>query len=207
MKLEEKIAAQRKAHGLSQEALAEQLGVSRQAISRWEQGIAQPDAGNLVQLSRAFGGTTDYLLHEDYETDQDLPPVRTARRMQLRQVITLLATMEVVVLLLQFLSAFVLQSDLALILCLIPLAVVIGGFEVIWQREGKADPSCRCRFYQITAWLGLYFPLRMVMDFLSGFYPRPYNVLAFEALILAVYLAAALGITLGLEKFYRSRKD
>ena len=175
MKLEEKIAAQRKAHGLSQEALAEQLGVSRQAISRWEQGIAQPDAGNLVQLSRAFGVTTDYLLHEDYETDQDLPPVRTARRMQLRQVI--------------------------------PLAVVIGGFEVIWQREGKADPSCRCRFYQITAWLGLYFPLRMVMDFLSGFYPRPYNVLAFEALTLAVYLAAALGITLGLEKFYRSRKD
>ena len=83
MKLEEKIAAQRKAHGLSQEALAEQLGVSRQAISRWEQGIAQPDAGNLVQLSRAFGVTTDYLLHEDYETDQDLPPVRTARRMRL----------------------------------------------------------------------------------------------------------------------------
>ena len=207
MKLEEKIAAQRKAHGLSQEALAEQLGVSRQAISRWEQGIAQPDAGNLVQLSRAFGVTTDYLLHEDYETDQDLPPVRTARRMQLRQVITLLATVEVVVLLLQFLSAFVLQSDLALILCLIPLAVVIGGFEVIWQREGKADPSCRCRFYQITAWLGLYFPLRMVMDFLLGFYPRPYNVLAFEALTLAVYLATALGITLGLEKFYRSRKD
>ena len=160
-----------------------------------------------MQLSRAFGVTTDYLLHEDYETDQDLPPVRTARRMQLRQVITLLATVEVVVLLLQFLSAFVLQSDLALILCLIPLAVVIGGFEVIWQREGKADPSCRCRFYQITAWLGLYFPLRMVMDFLSGFYPRPYNVLAFEALILAVYLAVALGITLGLEKFYRSRKD
>lgn len=137
MKLEEKIAAQRKAHGLSQEALAEQLGVSRQAISRWEQGIAQPDAGNLVQLSRAFGVTTDYLLHEDYETDQDLPPVRTARRMQLRQVITLLATVEVVVLLLQFLSAFVLQSDLALILCLIPLAVVIGGFEVIWQREER----------------------------------------------------------------------
>lgn len=94
-----------------------------------------------MQLSRAFGVTTDYLLHEDYETDQDLPPVRTARRMQLRQVITLLATVEVVVLLLQFLSAFVLQSDLALILCLIPLAVVIGGFEVIWQREGKADPS------------------------------------------------------------------
>lgn len=41
MKLEEKIAAQRKAHGLSQEALAEQLGVSRQAISRWEQGVSQ----------------------------------------------------------------------------------------------------------------------------------------------------------------------
>ena len=38
MKLSAKITAQRKAHGLSQEELADRLGVSRQAVSRWEQG-------------------------------------------------------------------------------------------------------------------------------------------------------------------------
>lgn len=40
MKLSEKITAQRKAHGFSQEDLAERIGVSRQAVSRWEQGVS-----------------------------------------------------------------------------------------------------------------------------------------------------------------------
>lgn len=64
MKLPKKIVTLRKARGLSQEALAEQLGVSRQAISRWEQGSAQPDAGNLFQLSRLFQVSADYLLDD-----------------------------------------------------------------------------------------------------------------------------------------------
>ena len=85
MKLSEKITAQRKAHGLSQEELADRLGVSRQAVSRGEQGSALPDANNLVQLSRTFGVTTDYLLHDDYENDQDLPPVRENQETHFRQ--------------------------------------------------------------------------------------------------------------------------
>lgn len=80
MKRSEKITAQRKAHGLSQEELADRLGVSRQAVSRWEQGSALPDANNLVQLSRTFGVTTDYLLHDDYENDQDLRRCGRTRR-------------------------------------------------------------------------------------------------------------------------------
>ena len=67
MKLPEKLAALRKGRGLSQEALAEQLGVSRQAVSRWEQGSAQPDAGNLFQLSRLFQVSADYLLDDSLD--------------------------------------------------------------------------------------------------------------------------------------------
>lgn len=65
MHLSEKILLLRKQRGLSQEALAEQLGVSRQAVSRWETGSALPDAGNLLQLSRLFGVTADSLLNDD----------------------------------------------------------------------------------------------------------------------------------------------
>lgn len=65
MHLSEKILLLRKQQGLSQEALAEQLGVSRQAVSRWETGSALPDAGNLLQLSRLFGVTTDSLLCDE----------------------------------------------------------------------------------------------------------------------------------------------
>lgn len=72
MHLSEKIQLLRKQQGLSQEALADQLGVSRQAVSRWETGSALPDAGNLLQLSRLFGVTADSLLSDDCDPT---PPV------------------------------------------------------------------------------------------------------------------------------------
>ena len=64
MKLSEKILRLRKARGMSQEELAGELNVSRQAVSRWESGSALPDAANLLQLSRLFGVTADYLLDD-----------------------------------------------------------------------------------------------------------------------------------------------
>ena len=70
MKLSEKIIRLRKGRGLSQEELAERLGVSRQAVSRWESGTALPDAGNLWQLSRLFEVSADYLLDEDRESPE-----------------------------------------------------------------------------------------------------------------------------------------
>lgn len=69
MTLSEKILALRKDRGYSQEELAEQLRVSRQAVSCWETGSAQPDASNVLQLSKLFGVSTDYLLNDDYERD------------------------------------------------------------------------------------------------------------------------------------------
>ena len=76
MKLSEKIIMLRKQKGLSQEELAECLNVSRQPISRWESDTALPDATNLVQLSKLFEVSTDYLLNESYYSDQDIPAVK-----------------------------------------------------------------------------------------------------------------------------------
>ena len=70
MKLSEKIIRLRKGRGLSQEELAERLGVSRQAVSRWESGTALPDAGNLRQISRLFEVSADYLLDEERESPE-----------------------------------------------------------------------------------------------------------------------------------------
>ena len=68
MKLHEKISYYRKNSGLSQEALAELLGVSRQAVSKWETGDSQPELSNLLAMARTFGVTTDHLL-----SDEDAP--------------------------------------------------------------------------------------------------------------------------------------
>ncbi len=78
MKLPDKIIKHRKANAWSQEDLAEKLNVSRQAISRWENGTALPDAQNILQISKLFHVTTDYLLNDDYESDSDIPAVKTA---------------------------------------------------------------------------------------------------------------------------------
>lgn len=68
MRFEEKIVELRKAKGLSQEELAEQLGVSRQAVSRWELGSTMPDIPNLVQLCELFGVSADYLVKDEEQT-------------------------------------------------------------------------------------------------------------------------------------------
>lgn len=64
MKLHEKIYSQRKLKGLSQEELAEKLGVSRQAVSKWETGEALPEITKLKGLAEVFGVTTDFLLND-----------------------------------------------------------------------------------------------------------------------------------------------
>ena len=92
MILSDKILSLRKKHGMSQEDLAGKLNVSRQAVSRWEVGSAQPDASNVLQLSKLFGVTADYLLNDDYESDQDVPAVirvETSARQTIKKVVAL----------------------------------------------------------------------------------------------------------------------
>ena len=79
MKLTDKLVKLRKTNGWSQEDLAEKLNVSRQAISRWESGTAQPDAFNVLNLSKLFGVTADYLLNDEYDSDFDVPVVRQVK--------------------------------------------------------------------------------------------------------------------------------
>ena len=63
----EKLLALRKQNNFSQEELAEKLGVSRQAISRWESGETMPDSPNLLQISKIFSVSADYLLRDEIE--------------------------------------------------------------------------------------------------------------------------------------------
>lgn len=70
-----KLQMLRKQRGFSQEELAAQLTISRQAISKWELGSAMPDTENIVQLSNLFGVSTDYLLKDDQESENFSDPI------------------------------------------------------------------------------------------------------------------------------------
>ena len=71
MILADKITDLRKKNGWSQEELANQLGVSRQAVSKWESASSIPDLDKIVKMSIIFGVSTDYLLKDSLEERRD----------------------------------------------------------------------------------------------------------------------------------------
>lgn len=78
----EKLYALRTERKMSQEALARKLGVSRQAVSRWELDEVVPDTANVLAVSRVFGVSTDYLLRED---PAEATPVSDGAQLSLQQ--------------------------------------------------------------------------------------------------------------------------
>lgn len=70
MILAEKIILLRKKNEWSQEELAEQLGISRQSVSKWESGASIPDLDKIVRMSKLFDVSTDYLLKDSLEEEQ-----------------------------------------------------------------------------------------------------------------------------------------
>ena len=78
MNLAQRIQTLRKQKGLSQENLAHELGVSRQAVSKWESEQAYPDLDKIILLSDYFKVSTDYLLKgsdTSYQAPTQTPPV------------------------------------------------------------------------------------------------------------------------------------
>lgn len=67
----QRLVDRRKAAGLSQEALAAQLGVSRQAVGKWERSESSPDTDNLIALAALYGVSLDELLYGEAASDAD----------------------------------------------------------------------------------------------------------------------------------------
>ncbi len=84
MTFQERLLQLRRQKGFSQEALAERIGVSRQAVSKWESGLANPDINNLVLLSEIFEVSLDELIKGEvpraFEKEATIKTVKVPRR-------------------------------------------------------------------------------------------------------------------------------
>ena len=79
MYIKEKIVQLRKDASMTQEYLAKAVGVSRQAVYKWEKGISYPEAEKLILIAKLFGVTIDSLLEDDFrlfELKMEKPVVR-----------------------------------------------------------------------------------------------------------------------------------
>ena len=201
----EKLQALRKSRGWSQEQLAERIAVSRQAVSKWESGAAVADTENVVELSRLFGVSTDYLLHDDYTDDGDIPAVKS-RETQLKKqknremAMMVLIGVEALAFFWQLMGFLVYNSVLIPLLGMtVHIATIIGfeaGFRVQMRYELQAQPDadaldCRRVFYRVSVWLVSLFPIACLTRIFWFFYPRPYsNVFSY---LLPLVLYAVLG--------------
>ena len=194
----EKLLRLRKEGGLSQEELAERLSVSRQAVSRWENEGILPDCGNLLEISRLFGVSADYLLHDDYQSDGDLPAVRTVKarlegEKERQGVLLLLGGLHAVFLLLAMGAWAAWQAPFPVVLC---ATASLGDilFVESWLRSGKAPveeiPGLRRRYYRLGVWFFAWYPARWLCVGMLHYWPRAISSLTIGAVTVSVWLLA-----------------
>ena len=116
------------------------IGISGLRKSRTEQfkRILVPDATNILQPSRLFQVTTDYLLNDEYQSDNDLPKVKEVKTDGIHQIMIFLITLEVMVLIIQFMSVVILQNIFFGVLSFIPFIAMVGGFEYAYQKKAMS---------------------------------------------------------------------
>ena len=208
MTFAEKLVQLRKRDGYTQEELSERLEVSRQTISRWEMGTAVPDSSNLLQISKLFKVSADYLLNDDYESDDDLPKVMEVKNDNVNQIMMYLIVLEVMMLIMQFMAVVILNNVFFAVLSFIPFIAAIVGFEYAYYKKSSGATEktkmFRKKFYKISAWLGLYFPIRFVVSavvvLLKTLCSFTIQTVVLECIILVIYICAALLVNLTIDK-------
>ena len=224
MTLGEKITDLRKKRGLSQEELAITLGVSRQAVSKWETCEAKPDTDKIVALADYFEVTTDWLLR-DIEpdgiytgTDAHMSPAQAKAGAPLLLCLTLGASACGLFLLFygRFVSSSTIPSTVGVIVQICAIAMSMGFGLYLKNSVNAAQGTGFIRaFWRVEIWMVALLPLRMVYyaffqlvslipeDTLSRLWtslPQPFwalgRVLLFAGAPVALYLAVCLFVTL-----------
>lgn len=113
MTFDKKIQLLRKENRMSQEQLGETLHVSRQAISKWEKGIAIPDTDNVVQLSKFFQVPIEYLLFDKYDSIGQVEPIHEKKEkfpMKRKSKAFILIFVGIILEIISVISTYIIQS-------------------------------------------------------------------------------------------------
>ena len=122
MILADKIIRLRKKNAWSQEELAEKMNVSRQSVSKWEGAQSVPDLEKILQLSKLFGVTTDYLLKDEMEEEEFADDAPSIRRVSLAFAHEFLAWRKLA-------AGRISAAVFACILSVVPLLMLAGASE------------------------------------------------------------------------------
>lgn len=160
MNIADRIQHLRKTKGISQEALADQIGVSRQAVSKWESEQSTPDIEKIILLSEFFETTTDFLL-------KGIEPVQ--ERKYSASVFSIVGTILNAI---GLVSAIVIWLERQMVFSVgIGLVVMLLGTGIFLTGqflEAKEKPRARRLFLLPNVWLLLFIPLSCCFNILDG---------------------------------------
>ncbi len=188
-----KLQQLRKTNGMSQEQLASQIPVSRQAISKWELGESTPDIENIIQISKIFGVSTDYLLKEEEEAEGAVTLKVEGKKEE--ETVKILYIASVAAFAIGLLLAFGgWDKDK-------PMEAIFGGMIVqvvgivayfIGKSMGKAKPQVSIPI--ITIALGGFMPVSILISLILGrtIAPYPTDVLSCAVFLIVYVIFVAL---------------
>ena len=171
MTISDRIRELRRKRGISQEELAEQLGISRQAVSKWESGQSMPDLDKIILLSDYFDVTTDYLLKGIQPTEPQAEKTSVNA-----SVFAIAGTALNAIGLATSCGVWYDEQDaMALVIGLIFMAMgcMIFGIGMICSAEHTRQKA-KDMFWKINIWILSFLPLSMVYNILTGGLPAPY---------------------------------
>lgn len=198
MNIADRIQALRKQQGLSQEELADRLGISRQAVSKWESGQSTPDLERIVALSQLLGVSTDHLLLGSEPTRKE------AIRPQV--IFAIVSTvMNVFGLLFGSITWYEEQTagsilGGAVFLVLGCMLCAVGRFAFVQQPE----PGLYRAWWRVNIWLVLFSPLAVFYNLLLSGIPAPYPLLSSGLISYVLFWLIYIGTSLLV--MYRTRE-
>ncbi|MDO5794287.1 MAG: helix-turn-helix domain-containing protein [Turicibacter sp.] len=193
MLLGEKLRKLRIARKLSQEQLADELRVSRQAISKWELGESIPDTENLISLSKFYGVSFDYLLLDELNVSNELE----IKRQPHSSVFVLGISGLIIGLIVSFILWITYQSMLMVSLGLI---IQIVSVTLVLVKQSELPTKLQRLFLMISTWTTLPFICFYVGSLTMKLYPKPYLVVLEFIVEFMIYLLVCTVITIGIKK-------
>ena len=200
MNLSDRIQYLRKARGISQEGLADQLGVSRQAVSKWESEQSMPDLDKIISMSDYFEVTTDYLLKGiepvvQKEEEQSIEHRRIASNICYQLTLGLVG--------LGIILSIILADFLKVSVLLTPVLIVQGVGLLVWgtgHNLSEVRPSFQVKLALIL--FLLFVPLGFLSNVLfpmGKIFPYPTSLAASLAFVI-FYLILGVCISLFFKK-------
>lgn len=202
MNIADRIQNLRKMKGISQEELAGKMGVSRQAVSKWESEQSYPDLEKIVLMSEYFGVTTDYIL-KGIETEEQ------SKKRPDASIFVIVATV------LNFIGLIITcavwhewQRTTAIVIGVVFMALgcMVYGIGMIDAAKNTKEKG-RDYFWRVNIWILAFMPLSIIYNALVAGIIAPYPLLFSPLIVLPVFLIIYIAICLGVAFAVRDRGE